>query len=256
MPKSRNVPAPVQVAMATPPAAPAPTPAANPAPSPAARPAQASSIYSTASAPRPPAPIPNTGIATAENLFESRGYWRGAPDSVVANDTKVEVASADPSTGSIDSTIGPWPAPPERAKAGDAAAIGYAVPQAEKIVKQAPMGSSLPRATAISSSNGMSVATKSEPEPQVSARPFAAIGQDDPWLRAMVLAPSVGAITTMAYGALDMRGLLPMLRRPQAVVAMTFSDDPHQGLRTDRFGGNAIVFMPMTAFTSRTASLR
>jgi hypothetical protein len=37
---------------------------------------------------------------------------------------------------------------------------------------------------------------------------------------------------------------------------MTFSDDPHRGMRTDRFSGAAVVFVSTTTFTGRTAALR
>jgi uncharacterized protein YcbK (DUF882 family) len=247
MPKARMAPAapaPVQVAQAVP-----PTP----------RPAQAASIYSAASAPRPPAPIPNVAPA-AENVFDARGFWRGAPDAVVPSDTKVELASADAkATGSI----GPWPAPPERAtpSAGEGA-IGYAVPSSPKVVKQAPMGAAIPRATAVQAGAGISIATKGDAPaiaqaPAALAAPQAAATRlDNPWLRAMVLAPSVSSVTTSVYGALDMRALQPLLRRPHEAVAMTFSDDPHGGMRSDRFSGSAVVFVATTTFTGRTAALR
>ncbi len=245
LPRSRAVPA--QVAMAEP-----------AAPLPVRRPAQAASLYTLAEAPRPPAPIPNTGFAQPENVFDSRGFWRGTPDAVVSSDTKVEVASADAkATGSI----GPWPAPPERAtpSAGEAA-IGYAPPSAEKVVKQAPMGAAIPRATAIAAGNGISIAMKGSAEP-AAAEPAAgtsrpAMSFDNPWLRAMVLAPSVNTITTMVFGALDMRTLQPLMRRPATAVAMSFSADPHGGMRTDSFTGNAIVFVATTTFVGRTAALQ
>jgi hypothetical protein len=72
----------------------------------------------------------------------------------------------------------------------------------------------------------------------------------------MVLTPSVAPITTSIYGALDMRALQPLLRRPHEAVAMTFSDDPHRGMRTDRFSGAAVVFVSTTTFTGRTAALQ
>ncbi len=247
MPKARV--APVQVALAEP---------QQTAPMPSARPAQAASIYSTASAPRPPAPIPNADAAP-DNIFDARGFWRGTQDSAAPAD-KIELASADAkATGSI----GPWPAPPERVTppAGEAA-IGYAVPSSPKIVKQAPMGAPIPRPTAITASAGISVAMKGDapaadiaPAPLTAPRPLA-IAVENPWLRAMVTAPSIASITTSIYGAPDMRALQPLMRRPTEAVAMTFSADPHGGMRTDRFGGSAIVFVATTSFAGRTAAMR
>lgn len=254
MPKARVAPAPVQVAQAE-----------VQAPLPAPRPAQAASLYSTASAPRPPAPIPNVPAPAADNVFDARGFWRGTPDAVVPSDTKVELASADAkATGSIGPNIGPWPAPPERVTPPPGeAAIGYAVPSSPKVVKQAPMGAAIPRSTAVAAGTGISIAMKGSapadiaPSPAAQAMPqTTATRLDNPWLRAMVLAPSVSSITTSIYGALDMRALQPLLRRPHEAVAMTFSNDPHGGMRTDRFSGSAVVFVSTATFTGRTAALR
>ncbi len=236
--------APIQLAEAQP-----------PKPQPAPRPAQAASLYATASA---------SAAAPADNVFDARGFWRGTPDPVVANDTKIELASADAkATGSI----GPWPAPPERMTppAGEAA-IGYAAPSAPKIIRQSPMGSNVPRTAAITAGNGISVALKdgattaaapaSVPSKAVAFQNGDARRFDDPWMRAMVIAPSLRSITTAIFGAADMRTLAPLMRRPNDAVAMTFSDDPHNGMTSDRFSGSAVVFVATTTFTGRTAALR
>jgi hypothetical protein len=43
--------------------------------------------------------------------------------------------------------------------------------------------------------------------------------------------------------------------KPQAVVAMGFSDDPQLGLICDRFSGPAIAPLATQSFVLRTASL-
>ena len=79
----------------------------------------------------------------------------------------------------------------------------------------------------------------------------------EPWLRAVMLAPSVaGALTAVPMGPVDGRQLAPAMQKPRLSVAVTFSADPHAGLRSDRFTGEAVVFLATVNFGSRrTAAL-
>jgi len=89
--------------------------------------------------------------------------------------------------------------------------------------------------------------------------PPARVGQrfNDPWMRAMIVAPSAGGfMSTSLLGASDYRVLGPYLRKPQSAVMMTFGRDPHLGMTTDRFAGTAVVFVSTVTFNQRTASLR
>ena len=83
---------------------------------------------------------------------------------------------------------------------------------------------------------------------------------DSPWLRAMVVTPSVSEfMTAMRLGPTDPRVLGELLLKPNQSVAMTFSADPHLGLVADRFSGSAVVFLATASFTTQTqaqASLR
>jgi hypothetical protein len=54
----------------------------------------------------------------------------------------------------------------------------------------------------------------------------------------------------------DMRELRALMNKPDAVVAMTFGDDPQPGLSSDRFAGSAVVFVSTVTFAKRTAALR
>jgi hypothetical protein len=42
--------------------------------------------------------------------------------------------------------------------------------------------------------------------------------------------------------------------KPAATMVMTFSSDPHGGMRAERFDGSAVVFMSTATFS--TAALR
>ena len=81
---------------------------------------------------------------------------------------------------------------------------------------------------------------------------------DDLWLRALVLAPDLrNYLTATVLGQADMRELVPLMAKPDAVVTMGFGDDPNFGLATDRFTGAAVVFVPTTVFEKkRTAALQ
>ena len=80
---------------------------------------------------------------------------------------------------------------------------------------------------------------------------------NDPWMRAMIVSPSAQShMRTTVYGVQDFRTLGPYLQKPATTVAMTFSDDPHLGMSTDRFAGSAVVFTPTVTFHPRTAAMR
>jgi uncharacterized protein YcbK (DUF882 family) len=77
-----------------------------------------------------------------------------------------------------------------------------------------------------------------------------------PWLRAMIVTPSVStAMTATRLGALDAMPLAEFMRKPSSALMMTFADDPHDGLRSDSFSGSAVVFLATAKFGMRTASL-
>ncbi len=78
----------------------------------------------------------------------------------------------------------------------------------------------------------------------------------DPWLRGIVVAPSVQySMRVSSMGPTDYRSLRPLLAKPSFAVAMTFSEDPHFGMDAAAFGGAAVSFLPTVIFPSRTARL-
>ena len=54
----------------------------------------------------------------------------------------------------------------------------------------------------------------------------------------------------------DMRELHMLMAKPDAVVPMAFGDDPQPGLATNRFSGDAVVFVSTVGFARRTAALQ
>jgi uncharacterized protein YcbK (DUF882 family) len=79
---------------------------------------------------------------------------------------------------------------------------------------------------------------------------------DDPWLRAMILTPSISdSMTTTLYGRPDLSELRNLMRKPRASLMLSFGEDPFSGPAPDQFRGEAVVFMDNHAFDKRTASL-
>ena len=44
--------------------------------------------------------------------------------------------------------------------------------------------------------------------------------------------------------------------KPATTVMMTFSDNPHLGMTSEKFAGSAVVFTPTVSFNPRTAALK
>jgi uncharacterized protein YcbK (DUF882 family) len=80
---------------------------------------------------------------------------------------------------------------------------------------------------------------------------------NDIWLRMLMLTPNITtAMSVTMMGDSDMTQMRAFFVKPQAAIAMKFSDDPTLGLATDRFSGSSITKLETTSFTLRTALLR
>lgn len=78
----------------------------------------------------------------------------------------------------------------------------------------------------------------------------------DLWMRTVVLAPSVYAMTVSPLNRLAPAQLAPLLIQPRSVLAMAFSADPYDGMTFHAFSGKAVQFIATVNFGIRTASLR
>jgi hypothetical protein len=87
--------------------------------------------------------------------------------------------------------------------------------------------------------------------------PLAESGRlDSPWLRAIVVSPSVTRFLCItALGAPDFRTLTPLMVKPANSVLMTFAADPQPELTQDHFSGSAIVFVSTVTYPLHTAAL-
>ena len=195
-----------------------------------------------------PAVSPVVTASAGNNLFATRGYWRGTvetgPDLPAAS-----VASGPFETASIGS------------RPTDSAALAYATEaDATTVERVRPMGSRLP----LLPKEASVMPAQAQSNTTVAEKPLAAAvaspGQhiDSPWLRAAMLTPSFSTyMTATRLGAVDMRPLQELLYRPPMSVAMTFSADPHLGMLANHFDGPAVVFLATTTFKLQsTASLQ
>jgi hypothetical protein len=72
-----------------------------------------------------------------------------------------------------------------------------------------------------------------------------------------MLAPSAStAMSTTVFGDTEMTQMRAYFVKPQAAIAMSFSDDPMMGITSDSFTGSATAQLPMQSFVMRTAALR
>jgi hypothetical protein len=75
---------------------------------------------------------------------------------------------------------------------------------------------------------------------------------DDPWLRAIIIAPNLyGSMTTTLYGVPDFTALRMLMDKPTVAVVMSFSDEPYPGITTTGFSGEAVVRLNTSVFRPR-----
>jgi hypothetical protein len=149
-------------------------------------------------------------------------------------------------------------------------ALGYAEqPQASPSEAVTAAAAAAGAGDQLMAQNGMTTAAKNSIDPpqssfqhafQLATATVKVGGQrlDSPWLRAVILSPSVHHfLTTLALGARDLTSLAALMVKPSSSVLMTFSTDPTMGLPHDHFSrGTAIVFLPTVTYPTRTASLQ
>jgi uncharacterized protein YcbK (DUF882 family) len=254
---SKLVPARVQVASAAQPVAETPVVSAAPVPLPPRRP-----IYQIAASEARPAFTPREAAAQVAELspnevVNTRGIWDDATPAAAAKIALAEtnalsVSSARRMTPRPDVTasIGPFPTH-DRVPAD--MALAYAA-QANTAGRGAA-----PPAAVVTSRGSASIANK--PSETIAQSRLTQAGErlDDPWLRGLVLAPSVqNSLVVTQVGDPDLVSLAQFMRKPASSVLMTFSDDPYLGMTDGRFSGSAVVFPATVTFATsrRTASLQ
>lgn len=244
------------------------------------RPASAASLMAQAS-------IPANDAASANDIINQRGYWQGLPGTEGADAPQASAAarqapaprrpaaaaSADPAaTASVTpgKASPAWPLADRTDNEPLPNALAYAaqptpIAAARAVPLGAPMGSgAMPRPAPAETTV---VAKRSDERPSATppAVPAKSANQvrvgdrfNDPWLRAMIISPSAQSyMKTTLLGLPDFRNLGPFMQKPVATVMMTFSDNPHLGMTSEKFAGSAVVFTPTVTFNvPRTAALK
>jgi uncharacterized protein YcbK (DUF882 family) len=196
----------------------------------------------------------------------ARGYWQNPQDGAAAarpnSPRGVEVASADPNaTGSVAASPS---ASDDRVR--PQLALAYADQSPSHAMATAALAA-VDKAGQVIGESETTVAVKGvndQPKTSVQKAIQLAVAAvkvserlDNPWLRAIILSPSVQRfLSTLAFGARDVTYLASLMVKPASSVMMTFTSDPNRGLSQDHFSGSAIVFLTTVTYPTRTASLQ
>jgi uncharacterized protein YcbK (DUF882 family) len=253
---------------------------------PKAAPAQSFNLASAES--RPVAPSsPRAEPSSINDVIASRGFW-GTPTEQAAPPRQEPQRVATVTTGAAAPAPAPRPRDAQRpatadttgavtawavktADAGDQVpselALAYAAQtnstQPAPVTRSLTPPNAVPRNSAtIRPTRVVDAATQPVPvQPASAAAPTTlkpGTPPDDLWLRALLLAPNLqNYLTATVMGQADMRELVALMQKPDAVVTMAFGEDPNLGLSTERFSGVAVVFVPTTIFEKKqTAALQ
>jgi uncharacterized protein YcbK (DUF882 family) len=198
---------------------------------------------------------------TPADIINARGFWGDAPTTPKqATPALVAALSARQAVTSAD----------QQANASISAAfqaLAYAPASSSPVNRSNIVAASAPIPRGVRPARNPMAATSVD---QVVAK--GAQGQDDViatstrlasgtanevWMRIMILAPSAStSMSTTVLGDTDMTVMRAHFVKPQAAIAMSFSDDPQMGMVSDQFTGSAIATLATQSFVMRTASLR
>ncbi len=213
----------------------------------------------------------NPAAATDSNqVVLARGIWQGSPDGAAASGTSQGATSAiaavaQPSRVNVASTedtgsIGASPAG-QIDRVAPETALAYAAEQdaSAKAPETAGMRTALLRSAGVQPAANETIIVKRMPGPPsakivtVATKKTATVLADasrlnDPWLRAVVVSPSVNrylCITMM--GVRDYHYLSDLMVKPASSVMTPFAADPNPGLTHDHFSGSAVASPLRTA---------
>ncbi|MBR0718182.1 DUF882 domain-containing protein [Bradyrhizobium liaoningense] len=198
---------------------------------------------------------------TPADIINARGFWdtpttpqQATPAQVAALRARQAVASAtDPQpTSSVSAAYQALAYAPAAASPVDRANVVAA----SAPIPRAPRPAAATRGLAPATEINTVVAKGGQGMISTSARLSAAKGESM-WLKIVMLAPSASrAMSVTLMGDVDMGAMRAYFVKPQAVIAMGFTDDPMQGMSCDSFSGTATAKLETTSFVVRTAALR
>ena len=236
-------------------------------------------------------PAEPTNPAMPNDIIRARGYWQGPPEGMAvapsarppAYDASTKPNSAKAATAAIG---GPFrdahaettpavtlayaeqpPAHPPPTVTATVAPRVTTIPNGPQVRSEQALHPEPPGPEAPAAPNGTTVAIKRVANQIastiLSARASSVVAikagarLENPWLRAVLVAPSVHRfLTTLTLGARDFRNLAALMVKPRSAVMMTFAADPNPGLDHEHFTGPAVVFVSTVNYPTRTAILQ
>jgi uncharacterized protein YcbK (DUF882 family) len=238
---------------------------ADPVPVPRAKPQFAAAFQlasADAQAPQPAKPKQEVAASsepkpqTPADIINARGFWddvpatptQASPAQIAAIRARQALAAADPQpTASVPAAYQAMAYAPEASSPVDRiVAAGAPIPRG---IRPAPRNAAAAieiDTIAAKSPGGRGIATSNR---------LSAAGGNETWMRIMMLAPSASTMSVTMLGDVDMIQMRAFFLKPQAVIAMSFSNDPMMGMSCDRFSGSATTTIETTSFVLRTAAL-
>jgi uncharacterized protein YcbK (DUF882 family) len=198
---------------------------------------------------------------TPADIINARGFWgetpaspkQASPAQVAALNAREALVSADPQpTASVSAAFQAMAYAPAVASPVDrpnVVAAGAPIPRSARPVRNSTTNTAIDLVVAKGAQGQRGVVATST---RIAAAPAS-----NAWMRVMILAPSAStSMSATVLGDADMSLLRAHFVKPQAAIAMGFSDDPQMGLTCDRFTGSATATLATQSFVLRTASLR
>lgn len=211
-----------------------------------------------------PVPADEYAPQSPIDIINARGFWDNEPApkpaaqaQIAALKARGAVVAADPQfTAGLPQNVAqalayaPADTPLDRAKIVAASA---------PIPRSPRMASLTPNLTTAAEINAADATIAKTPQGKIATatRLKQATQTNDIWLRAMILAPSAStSLSASILGDQDMTVMRTHFVKPNAAVAMTFSNDPQMGIVCEKFTGSATATLSTMSFAMRTASLR
>jgi hypothetical protein len=199
---------------------------------------------------------------TPADIINSRGFWDDIPST--ANQATPAQVAALRARQALAAATDPQPTASVTEAFNKAMAYAPAasspVDRSNVVAASAPMPRTVRPARNAAATEINTVVAKGaqgqDAAVATSARLAAAQGNSI-WMRVVMLAPSASnAMSTTVLGDTEMTQMRRHFVKPQAAIAMTFSEDPMMGMTSDRFTGSATAQLPTQSFVLRTAALR
>ncbi|MBT1513661.1 DUF882 domain-containing protein [Bradyrhizobium sp. SRL28] len=201
---------------------------------------------------------------TPADIINSRGFWDDVPSATnqatpaqvaALRARQVLAATTDPQptasvTESFNKAMAYAPAASSPVDRSNVVAASAPVPRTVRPARNAGAAATEINTVVAKGAQGQDAVVAT------STRLAAAQGNSI-WMRVVMLAPSASsAMSTTVLGDTEMTQMRSHFVKPQAAIAMTFSEDPMMGMTCDRFTGSATVQLQTQSFVLRTAALR